>query len=215
MNQQLKIFENLIFGPLCGHLMNILYSLRTETRHLYREGCYNVMETNQTTKAENRDIQFDAIICLSEFEGGQGKKNVHFRKAVAIEIKTSERDIYGSTIDKYLGATPYFFIAVPRSLLEAVIDRYCNHRDMKFIGLIDADNGQIVVMPQQQEYDKLRMFNILGHCYTSIHRYSAYNNIEPYAKARVTQFPRENVFVEIRGLRVNQLYKHYFDADTF
>lgn len=210
MNRQFEIFIKLVMGPFCGHLINVLYSKRVLNERMYREGCYNVRENALTTRPHDGDIQFDGIICLNQFSDKSGKKNVHYRKTVGIEIKTSVNDILESSIDKYLGATPYFFVASPKELLPTVIFRYRHHPLRQFIGIVDTDNSYVVVMPKQQDYDRHRLNNILAHCYTSVHRYSAYNDTEPFSKAMVTQFPEKSVFVDINGLCVNAQYRDYY-----
>lgn len=200
----------MILGSFCAHLIDQLYPGRSRNDKMFREGCYNVTETSLTTKEDDGDIQFDCIFCLSMYKEKDGKGKVYYRKTVAVEIKTTAGDICQSSVDKYLGATPYFFIAVPRDLLPTVIFQYRNHPKRKFIGLIDSDLEQIVVMPEQMPYNINRQNNVLAHCYTSVHRYSIYNDIEPFAKASVTQFPEGAFFILVDGLNVNVKYSDYF-----
>ena len=209
MNKQLEIFRNLMFSALCGHLVNTLYKPK-EGELFFREGSYNVSESFHTTKPGDSDIQFDGIICLSQYKVVNGKGKVHFRKTIGIEIKTTPHDVERTSIDKYLGAMPFFFVAAPRELLPCVIFRYKFHPLRKYFGLIDTDSGNIVIMPMEQIFEHNRLYNVLAHCYTSVHRYSVYNDTEPFQKARMTQFPEKIDFVSINGLQVNKEYKDYF-----
>ena len=197
-----------MFSSLCGHLCNILYRKKDDNLY-FREACFHVTESSLTTKSGD-NIQYDGVLCLSIYNSHGDGGNVHYPKTIAIEVKTTARDIKESSIDKYLGSTHYFFLTSPRGLLPYIIMRYRYHPGRRYIGLIDADDGNIVIMPQEQSFDRGRLHNVLAHCYLSVHRYSMYNDTEPFQKARVSLFPEMIEFVNINGLQVNQEYKDYF-----
>ncbi len=78
------------------------------------------------------------------------RKNI----SVGVEIKVEKNDLlFGEKLHYELGVTDYFFLAVPRRLVPAAI--YVLKRqqpaDIPKIGLIDLDNGEIIILPQKNE----------------------------------------------------------------
>ena len=218
MDRQKKIFENLTYGPFPSNLATILFSSRMEKGDVVNvSGNYRIQEPNYILPDDERDwFEHDIIMMLSlcgeRMDRGKLTKKVVNRYFVSVEIKTTERDIYKSTIDKYLGATRLFFLAAPRGLLGAVIGRYRRHPWKEVIGLIDSDAGQVVVLPQVQDFQKDRCDRLLARCYTSTHRYPFCTpDAELYVLHRVIlNDSTAPAWVDCDGLRVNADYLHYF-----
>lgn len=218
MDRQKTIFENLTYGPFTSNLATILFSSRREKGDVvYVSGNYRIQEPNYMFPDDERDwFEHDIIMMLSlcgeRMDKGKLNKKVVNRYFVSVEIKTSERDIFKSTIDQYLGATRLFFLAAPRDLLGAVVNHYRRHPHKEVIGLIDSDAGQVVVLPQGQDFRKDRCDRLLARCYTSTHRYPFCTpDAELYAPHRVVlNDSTAPAWVDCGGLRVNADYLHYF-----
>ena len=213
IDNQKPIFERLMLGPFPENLAKILYGKYNPCAdQIYREGIYKVSEPKAIfVDGQWRGVQHDVILYMSRFGRRAGKQKVLDRDIISLEIKTTERDIWQSSVEKYLGATRQFFIAAPSKLLPAVIERYSHDSQKGKIGIVDTDNGQVVVLPQFQNYSKERANALLAHCYTSSHRYSSYNDTEPYELRRV--IPRDESqtsFIYYNGLNVNREYIDMF-----
>ena len=218
MDRQKIIFENLTYGPFPSNLATILFSSRMEKGDVvYVSGNYKIQEPNYILPDDKRDwFEHDIIMMLSvcgeRMDRGKLTKKVVNRFFVSVEIKTTERDLFKSTIDQYLGATRLFFLAVPRDLIGAVVGRYRRHPRKEVIGLIDSDAGQVVVLPQVQDFQKDRCDRLLARCYTSTHRYPyCTSDSELYAPHRVVlNGYTAPTWVDFDGLRVNADYLPYF-----
>lgn len=218
MDKQKKIFEKLRFGAFLANLAAILFSPRKEKGDVYYASTnYKVQEPNFTRPDDHLDhFEHDMIVVLAHcgertYEGKTRRKIVN-KYVASVEIKTSFEDIWKSSIDKYLGATRLFFVAAPKRLLPSVIGRYRAHPRKEVIGIIDSDAGEVIVLPQVQDFQKDRCDRLLARCYTSEHRYSfCCTDVEPYAIHRVmeTDAPAP-AWVDYDGLRVNPAYLDLF-----
>lgn len=218
MDKQKKIFERLSYGPFLANLAAILFSPRKEKGDVfYGSANYKVQEPNRTRPDDHLDhFEHDVIMVLAHcgertFEGRTRRKIVN-KVVVSVEIKTSFDDIWKSSIDKYLGATRLFFIAAPRRLLRTVLDRYRGHPRKEVIGIIDSDSGEVVVLPQVQDFQKDRCDRLLARCYTSEHRYPfCCWDRDLYGIHRVMENETPGPqWVDRNGLRVNTNYLDLF-----
>lgn len=194
MDRQKKIFEKLSFGSFPANLANILFTPRKKEGDVfYVSANYKVKEPNYTLPDEHLDsFEHDVIMVLAHCgerpDKGKLRSKIVNRFFISIEIKTSFDDIWDSTIDKYLGATRLFFIAAPKNLLHPIIQKYRRHPQKEIIGLIDADSGEVVVLPKPQAFQKDRCDRLLARCYTSVHRYpSCCSDAELYGNHRVME----------------------------
>jgi hypothetical protein len=218
MDKQKKIFERLSCGPFLANLATILFSQRKEKGDVfYASANYKVQEPNHTRPEEHLNhFEHDVIMVLAHcgertYEGRTRHKIVN-KVVVSVEIKTSVDDIWKSSIDKYLGATRLFFIAAPRRLLRAVLDRYRGHPRKEVIGIIDSDSSEVVVLPQVQDFQKDRCDRLLARCYTSEHRYPfCCWDRDLYGIHRVMENETPGPqWVDYNGLRVNPVYLNLF-----
>ena len=74
---------------------------------------------------------------------------------VSVEFKVNKRDLVknGGKMVQYLGATDYFYLAVPKRLLEEavqLIQRQPFLASLDHIGLIELSSGDIVIHPKPQ-----------------------------------------------------------------
>lgn len=217
MDKQKKIFERLCHGPLLANLATILFSPRKEKGDVfYASGNYKVQEPNHTPDYNLDHFEHDVILvmvhCGERTYEGRTRRKIVNKFIVSIEIKTSLRDIINSSIDKYLGATRLFFIAAPKHLLPAIIEKYRKHPRKEIIGLIDADSGEVVVLPQLQEFQKERCDRLLARCYTSEHRYPFCSwDTDLYGIHRVMENETSDPeWIEFNGIRINAGYLSLF-----
>lgn len=217
MDKQKKIFEKLIFGHFPANLAAILFSRKEKGDVLYASANYKVQEPNYTRPDDDLDwFEHDVIMvvvnCGERTYKGKTRRKVVNKYFISIEIKTSYNDIWESSIDKYLGATRLFFIAAPRRLLLDTIMKYRGHPKKELIGMIDADSGEVVVLPQYQDFQKDRCDRLLAHCYTSEHRYPfCCGDVEPYGVHRIMENDASAPeWVDHDGIRVNTAYLDLF-----
>ena len=150
--------------------------------------------------------------CGERVDKGKPRRKIVNKYVISVEIKTTVDDIWKSSIDKYLGATRLFFIAAPKSLLRHLVQRYRSHPRKEVIGIINADSGQVVVLPKYQDFQKDRCDRLLARCYTSEHRFPfCCGDVEPYGIHRImeTDAPAPT-WVDRDGLRVNEAYLDLF-----
>ena len=218
MDKQKQIFEKLGFGPFLANLSAILFLPRKEKGDVfYASANYKVQEPNYTRPDDHRnhfehDVIMTVVHCGERTDKGKTRRKSVNKFVLSIEIKTSVDDIWKSSIDKYLGATRLFFIAAPKSLLRHLIQRYRTHPRKEVIGIIDADSGQVVVLPQYQDFQKDRCDRLLARCYTSEHRYPfCCGDVEPYGIHRVMENDNPAPeWTDCGGLRVNTAYLNLF-----
>ena len=217
MDKQKKIFEKLNFGPFLTNIAAILFSRKEKGDVLYASANYKVQEPNYTRPDDHLDwFEHDVIMvvvnCGERTYDGKTRRKVVSKYIISIEIKTSYNDIWESSIDKYLGATRLFFIAAPRRLLRDLVEKYRRHPKKEVIGMIDADSGEIVVLPQYQDFQKDRCDRLLARCYTSEHRYPfCCGDVEPYGVHRIPENDNSAFkWEDINGRRVNVAYRSLF-----
>lgn len=212
MDYQKIIFDKMVFGPLASNLSGILYPFRNPEDIFYAEYAYKVQEPNLIFP-ERRETRFehDAILKLERYGERSGRKKILQKDILSIEIKSTVGDTIDSDVEKYLGATRLFFIAAPATILPAVICRYHDNRKKPFIGMIDTDAGQVVVLPEFQDYQKDRQNQLLARCYSSVHRLPTHNNTEPFSLIRVPEIPdRIITWTDFDGARINDDYLDLF-----
>ena len=218
MDNQKIVFEKLLFGTFPSNLATILYSSRMQTGDvIYVSGNYKVQEPNYTLPGDRRDhFEHDVIMilahCGERTYGERTRRKIVNKDILSIEIKTTQGDLLKKDVCQYLGATRLFFIAVPKELLKPVIDKYRRHPRKEVIGIIDSDRGQIVVMPQFQDFSKARRDRLLSQSHTSEHRYPFCNpDVELHGIHRVMDNGlTKPVFLDFEGLKVNTEYLSYY-----
>jgi hypothetical protein len=218
MDNQKRIFERLTFGPFLANLATILFSPWKEKGDVYyASASYKVQEPNYTRPDDHRkyfehDVIMTVVHCGERIDKGKPRRKIVSKFFMSIEIKTSADDIWNSSIDKYLGATRLFFIAAPRPLLRQLVLKYNSHPRKEVIGVVDADSGQIVILPQYQDSPRDRCDRLLARCYTSEHRYPfCSRDVEPYGVHRIMENDAPApVWVDRDGLRVNAAYLDLF-----
>ena len=218
MDKQKEIFEKLCFGPFVSNLTSILFSpWKAKGDICYSSANYKVQEPNLTRPDDHRkrfehDVIMTLVHCGERLDKGRTRKKIVDRYILSIEIKTSVKDIWETSVDKYLGATRLFFIAAPSRLLPAIIERYDKHPRKDLIGIIDADTGEIVALPRLQNFIKDRSDRLLARCYTSEHRYPfCSEDVEPYEIHRVIEIGNPAPeWIDYTGLRVNKNYLNFF-----
>ena len=195
MDRQKQIFEKLGFGPFLANLTTILFLPRKEKGDVfYASANYKVQEPNYTRPDDHRnyfehDVIMTVVHCGERIDKGRTRRKIVSKFVVSIEIKTSVDDIW-------------------KSLLRQLVQRYRSHPRKEVIGLVDADTGQVVVLPQYQDFQKDRCDRLLARCYTSEHRYPfCCGDVEPYGIHRVMEndSPAPE-WTDCGGLRVNTAY---------
>ena len=218
MDKQKLIFEKLNFGPFLSNLASILFFPGKEKGDVfYASANYKTQEPNYTRPDDSRnhfehDVIMTVVHCGERVYNGKPHRKIVNRFVLSIEIKTSTDDIWRSSIDAYLGATRLFFIAAPKALLRQIVLKYRSHPRKEVIGIIDADSGQVVILPQYQEFQKDRCDRLLARCYTSVHGYPfCTGDVEPYCIRRImedeTSIPK---WIDHDGLRINADYRGLF-----
>ena len=212
-DKQRRIFERLVFGPFPSNLAKVLYSQDMEENDvIYITGNYRVQEPNLMSPNDPRryfehDVILDLVHCGQRVANGKLRNKIVWKETVSIEIKTSVRNVFQSSIDQYLGATRLFFVAAPRKLLPTVVQRYRHHPRKEVIGIIDSDAGQIVVLPQFQCYQQERSDRLHARCYTSEHRFPFCCDTEPYDVHRVEASSMDPpIWIDMDGWQVNSSY---------
>lgn len=212
MDTQRPIFERMAMGPLAENLSGILYPNRKPDDLVYAEYAYRVQEPN-TFSRNRRESYFehDVILFLQHYGQRGGREKTLQKDVISIEIKTTERNTMESEVGRYLGATRMFYIAAPGPVLPAVIRRYYEDRDRRYIGIIDSDEGEVVARAMFQDYDDNRQSRLLAQCYTSNHRIPQYNNVEPFLKQRLSKvMPPAVTWRDMDGFKVNERYLDLF-----
>lgn len=219
-----EVYKRLITGPLSSNIAGYVFPNNKKGSKIYSRGSYKIREDlsrELQIKMNKKCIEYDIVIMLSSLKAS---KNSNFRQAhrtIAVEIKTTKRDLKLSfqggshSFEKYMGVTDYFFIAVPSFLLSVLIKQLKQHDNRKSIGVIDADRGFVVVMPQRQKVDGGRMNNVLSHCFTSVHNLlECENGLGLFSVNRVGSLSGTDNYSQcayIKGLLVNKNYYSYFD----
>lgn len=171
-----NLYTKLTIPPVTTEIAQYVFNGTRKGSTIYSSGSYKVRETfNIRGRIHKQYIEHDVILTLFASRNGKGNRIRKKSKTVCIEIKTTAGDLTHAftsgrrSFEKYLGATDYFFIAVPRHLLFQLVKlhEHYDKQKRKRIGIIDADTGKVVVMPRELEVDENRMHNVLSHCMTS------------------------------------------------
>lgn len=150
-----QVFKQLVLGLFPQQFVNRVYSREPKSNRIYLEAMDQVREYVTPTESNSRTCFWhDGILMFFP-----DQKREDFRIiTVSIEIKTNLSNLKRDTkIDQYLGATNYFFIAVPHHLVEAAKKKIAYPIEKKsYKGVIDASLGKIIVMPECQTLDRER-----------------------------------------------------------
>ena len=159
------IFTKLVLGEFPKNLIKNVYPVRPK-QSVYVIAMDEVCEPNRDFGKEKTESHGKAYfrhdVVLSLLPGKKERKNgsgfdYHFRQ-VSIEIKRSRSDLMrDEKIPQYLGAVHYCFLAVPTNLLSDGIEKIRSFEDCEgLVGLINSDDGDIVIMPDSQEEIQVR-----------------------------------------------------------
>lgn len=219
-----EVYRQLITGPLPSNLSGFVFHGYMRGRKIYSRGGYRIRESlnkKQQVILSKRYIEHDVILTLFSLRYIKGKYLHQKHKVFSIEIKTTEGDMEQSfndgphSFEKYMGATNYFFIAVPGHLLPKLIELHKTHAKRKYIGIIDASSGSVVVMPKEQEVDENRMHNVLSHCMTNVENLVGHREDRGlFSLKEVGSVTGKDLFDQcayIKGVLVHKNYYDYFD----
>ena len=216
MDAQKELLRKMMFGPLPGNLASILYPRRLPEDVTYMEAAYMVGEPNLFLPDDGRRcFQHDVILLFQHVVRQPNGLKRMFKDSVSIEIKTTPGNTIDSTVHQYVGATRLFFIAAPEALLPVVLCKVHEAPQRQVIGLIDGDAGQIVVLPQYQNYDRDRQDRLLAQCYLSKNRLPVFNEQELFSPHRVhypTGGPAGWIWQD--GLRLNPDYLDLYATEA-
>lgn len=138
-----------------------------------------VREDNVSRAPEDKMyFEHDALFYQSVWRPEEKKDFLFVHVTTAVEIKASAADLLKDPkIDQYLGATQYFFIAVPEEILEeAVVKIREAPETMPYKGIVNVDTGEIVVMPQRQSLvSRDRLLRLLGAMFMSKKRHPGHD----------------------------------------
>ena len=150
-----NVFKQLVLGKFPQQFVNKVYTRESKSNRIYLEAMDQVREYVTPTEKNTRACFWhDGILMFFP-----DQKREDFRiVTVSVEIKTNLSDLKRDTkIDQYLGATNYFFIAVPHHLVEDAKRKILSPTETRhYKGVIDATLGKIIVMPECQVLDRER-----------------------------------------------------------
>ena len=150
-----KVFKQLVLGEFPQQFVNKVYIRESRSNRIYLEAMDQVREYVTPTEKNTRTCFWhDGIFMFFP-----DQKREDFRIiTVSVEIKTNLSDLKSDKkIDQYLGATNYFFLAVPHHLVDAAKKKILSPIETRpYKGIIDATIGKIVVMPKCQVLDRER-----------------------------------------------------------
>lgn len=163
------LFDKLMSGKFVETFANLLYGESAKAGTIvYTQAIDKVREQHPKSPGPTHKKWFenDAVVIFVPQQRTDYKAEPYLRPcSVAIEIKASVDDLVNDKkMEQYMGAIPFFFLAVPSVLIIPAIQRIEKIPAFRNrIGLIDIDNGKIVIMPQEDEnYDKDRNDKLLG-----------------------------------------------------
>ncbi len=209
------IFKQLVLGDFPQRFINNIYSGSLE-QDIYVVAMDEMREPNKNynlTKNNNGKIKtcfcHDAIM---SFIPGRSMYECHNRNHhISIEIKREKRDIIrDDKIQQYLGAVDYCFIAVPEGLLWEGVNKirsFSKTGNDKYIGLINASNGDIVIMPQIQK--EIQIEERRNALLARMHAQSKWldNPAEVYCPHKHVTGGKPDSFIERGGVSINVKYK--------
>ncbi len=217
------VFKQLISGPLSSNLTEFVFPRsKKEGRIIFGQGGYEIKEYLSKERQEKLNklfIEHDMILTLSSC--GPNKNNIlkEDYRTVSIEIKTRQNNMENAfryesdSFEKYMFATDFFFIAVPRPLLPKLIKLHRSHPKRKYVGIIDASNSAVVVKPiHQNGYDWKRRTDLLAHCHTSVNKFDSKFDSRIFSPKRVTDISQKTEFVKHEDLVINKEYLRYFSV---
>ena len=150
-----KVFQQLVLGRFPQQFINRVYTREPKSNRIYLEAMDQVREYVTPTEKNTRVCFWhDGILMFFPDQRREDYRII----TVSVEIKTNLTNLTSDTkIDQYLGATNYFFLAVPHHLVEAAKKKILTPIEKRpYKGVIDATLGRIVIMPQCQDYDRER-----------------------------------------------------------
>ncbi|MBQ3812341.1 MAG: hypothetical protein II841_02110 [Bacteroidales bacterium] len=150
-----KVFKQIVLGQFPQQFVNRVYSRESKSNRIYLEAMDQVREYVIPTKSNPRACFWhDGILMFFPDQKREDYRII----TVSIEIKTNLENLKSDEkIDQYLGATNYFFLAVPHHLVEAAQKKILSPFEKRpYKGVIDATSGKIIVMPKCQELDRER-----------------------------------------------------------
>lgn len=208
-------FEKLVMGEFPKNLIRNVYPIAPK-QSVYVVAMDEVSEPNRNRGKEwavfSEKASFRHDIILSFLPGKKERKDgsgfdyhVHH---VSIETKRKRKDLLrDNKILQYLGAVDYCFLAVPKDLLSDGVGKICSFEDYKgFVGLINSDNGDIVIMPESQGEIQVRerQDRLLANMHSNPKRFDDPEEVYLPHKFQTGQKP--DSFVGKEGLLLNEKY---------
>ena len=173
-----KSFAQLTLGNFPHQFASYLYPVENGRNVINYEAMDEVTDPGPDFNPKDIKTRFKHDVIFTFFpepertqRPQESEKGTSWTTHVSIEIKATRWDLLtnGFKISHYMGATDFLFLAVPKALLPDAVDllqRKPLVQDLKYIGIIDITDGQIVVMPgRQQDKDQLRQAMICRRIY--------------------------------------------------
>ena len=159
MKKDIKHFQGLIqlvLGKFPQQFASLIYPYEKGHDVITYEAMDGLIEPGPDEGSVRHDVMFTFIPengrtgLLPHKEPGQSCAT-----HVSVRLEADRRDLAGNGggLDRYLGATDYFFLAVPKRLLEdaiRLIQRQPFLERLDHIGLIEISSGDIVIHPKPQ-----------------------------------------------------------------
>ena len=199
-------FRRLILSTFPHQLAEQIYSPEMDNT-VYYEAMDKVREENRNNpECGKSSYEHDVILSFFPERARElGYRNMH----ISIEIKTTASDLYcDRKMQQYLGATDFFFLSVPHELIRDGIKKIRQFQsNIPFVGLIDATNGKIVVMPSPQDgrKDKDRQDRLLACIYSTKKRSDKPEAAYLLHATEIGVSP-PLTFVSMGGMQVNKEY---------
>jgi len=176
--------------------------------------CFEAMDHVRELNLSHPEIpketfEHDVVLCL--YRRRSYRPDYQYEHTtVSIEIKTHLDDLIGDRkIDQYIGATSWLFIAVPETLITAAVAKIReNPSTMKYKGLINAETGEIVIMPQEQrDFSRERCTRLHGQMHASKKRMPWYDveGLYQLHNNSINPIPKPT-WKRIDGMKVNDSY---------
>ena len=213
-----ETFENLVMGEFPKNLLKNVYP-SNPNQSVYVSAMDEVCEPNRdlekgkTDSPEKNYFRHDVIFVLNpgkkERKYGSGF-DYHYH-VLSIEIKCSLLDLLkDENITQYLGATHYCFLAGPKNMLSNGIRKIRSFEESgRYVGLINSNNGDIVIMPESQEeiHVRERQDRLLANMYNNPKRYD--NPSKEYRTHKYFTGQTADSFEEKAGLLLNRKYNKH------
>lgn len=212
-----ETFLKLVMGAFPKNLIKNVYPINPK-QSVYVIAMNEVCEPNRDfgkDGVESSGKTYFRHDVIMSFQPGKKERvsgsgyDYHFH-LVSIEIKRTLSDLLKDTkIPQYLGAVHYCFLAVPKDMLPDGIEKIRSFDDSEnYVGLINSDNGDIVIMPDSQEEIQVRerQDRLLANMHSNPKWFDSPEDVYVPHKYYTGQTP--NTFMERDGLLLNKKYNN-------